>query len=70
MDEEFGGSRCKPVPLEWISNEVLLYSRGNYIQSLGVMMEDNMIKGKGGSVYVYGPCIYIRGHFAAQQKLA
>ena len=26
---------CKPLRLEWISNEVLLYSKGNYIQSLG-----------------------------------
>ena len=26
-------SRCKPLHLEWMSNEVLLYSTGNYIQS-------------------------------------
>ena len=25
---------CKLLHLEWISNEVLLYSTGNYIQSL------------------------------------
>ena len=24
------------VPLEWVSNEVLLFSTGNYIQSLGI----------------------------------
>ena len=24
------------INLEWISNEVLLYSTGNYIQSLGI----------------------------------
>ena len=35
MDGEFGGGRCKLLHLEWISNEVLLYSTGNYIQSLG-----------------------------------
>ena len=35
MDWEFGVSRCKLQQLEWRSNEVLLYSTGNYIQSLG-----------------------------------
>ena len=29
MDWEFGLSRCKPVHLEWIGNEILLYSTGN-----------------------------------------
>ena len=28
--------RCKPLHLEWISNRVLLYSTGDYVQSLGV----------------------------------
>ena len=37
MDGEFGVNRCKLLPLEWTSNEILLYSPGNYIQSL--MME-------------------------------
>ena len=31
MDEEFVVNRCKLLPLEWISNENLLYSTGNYI---------------------------------------
>jgi len=31
MDWEFGVSRFKLLHLEWISNEVLLYSTGNYI---------------------------------------
>ena len=31
MDGEFGVSRCKLLPLEWISNEILLYSTGKYI---------------------------------------
>ena len=35
MDWEFGVSKCKLFHLEWIDNEVLLYSIGNYIQSLG-----------------------------------
>ena len=34
MDWEVGVSRCKLLYLEWISNKVLLYSTGNYIQSL------------------------------------
>ena len=36
MDWEFGVSRCKLLHLEWISNEVLLYSKGKYIHSLGI----------------------------------
>ena len=36
MDGEFGISRCNLLHLEWISNEVLLYSTENYIQSLGI----------------------------------
>ena len=36
VDWEFGVSRCKLRHLEWISKEVLLYSTGNYIQSLGM----------------------------------
>ena len=34
MGGEFGVSKCKLLHLEWISNEVLLYSTENYIQSL------------------------------------
>ena len=30
MDWEFEVSRCKLLHLEWISNEVLLFSVGNY----------------------------------------
>ena len=36
IDREFGVGKCKLLCLEWISNEVLMYSTGNYIQSLGV----------------------------------
>ena len=39
MDWEFGVSRCKLLHLEWMSKESLLYSTGNYIQSL-VMEHD------------------------------
>ena len=34
MDWDFGVSRCKLLHVGWISNEVLLYSTGNYIQPL------------------------------------
>ena len=36
MGWEFGVSRCKLLHLEWISNGFLLYSTGNYIQSLEI----------------------------------
>ena len=36
IDWEFRISTCKLLHLELISNEVLLYSTGNSIQSLGV----------------------------------
>ena len=36
MDGEFGVRRCRVLHLEWISDEVLLHSIGNYIQSLGI----------------------------------
>ena len=36
MDKEFGVGRCKLLHLEWINNEVLLHSTGNYVQSLGI----------------------------------
>ena len=36
MVGEFGVGNCKLLPLEWMSNGVLLYSTGNYVQSLGV----------------------------------
>ena len=36
IDGEFGVGRSKLLYLEWISNEVLLYGTGNYIQSLGI----------------------------------
>ena len=36
MDEEFGVGRCQLLHLDWISNEVLLCSTGNSVQSLGI----------------------------------
>ena len=34
MDGKSGVSRCKLLHLEWVSNGVLLYSTGNYVQPL------------------------------------
>ena len=34
VDWELGVNRYKLLPLEWISNEILLCSTGNYVQSL------------------------------------
>ena len=36
IDGEFGVARDKLLHLEWISNGVLLYSPGNYVQSFGL----------------------------------
>ena len=36
MTGEFGVGRCKLLHSEWINDEVLLYSTGNYIESLGI----------------------------------
>ena len=36
MDWKFAVSRYKLLHLKWIGNEVLLYSKGSYIQSLGI----------------------------------
>jgi len=33
-DGAFGVGRCKLLHLEWMDNEVLPYSIGNYVQSL------------------------------------
>ena len=33
MDWEVGVNRCRLLPLKWISNEILLYSTGNYVES-------------------------------------
>ena len=40
MDWVLEVSRCKLLHLEWISNEILLYSTGNYIQSLVIESDE------------------------------
>ena len=46
----FAVNRYKLLHIEWISNKVLLYSSGNYIQSPGINHNENNIKN---NVYVY-----------------
>ena len=50
IDREFGVGRCKLLHLERISNEVLLSSTGNYIQSLGIEHDGRYIRKK--NVYI------------------
>ena len=49
VDLESAVNRCKLLPLEWISNEILLCSTGNYTYSL--MMEHDNVRKK--NVYMY-----------------
>ena len=51
MDWESGVNGCKLLPLEWISNEILLCSTGNYIYSL--MMEHDGGQCEKNNVYMY-----------------
>ena len=53
MDLEFGVSRYKLLHLEWISNEVLLYSTGNYIQSLWTDHDGKEYKKRNVYIYMY-----------------
>ena len=56
MDWESGDNRCKLLPLGQISNEVLLYSTGNYVQSL--MMEHDGKLWEKNNVYM---CVCMTG---------
>ena len=51
MNWESGVNRCKLLHLEWISNEILLYSTGNYIQSLVMEHDGGLCEKK--NMYVY-----------------
>ena len=54
MDWELGVNRCKLLLWEWISNEILLCSTENYVQSL-MMEHDNVRKKECIHVCVTGP---------------
>ena len=63
MDWVFGVSRYKLFHSEWISNEVLLYSTGNYIQSLGIEHDGRKYEKKNVYIHVW------QDYYAIQQKL-
>ena len=46
IEREIGVGRYKLLHLEWISSEVLLYSTGNSIQSLGIDHEEDKYEKK------------------------
>ena len=61
MDSESGVNRCRLLHSQGISNETLLYSTRNYIQSL--LMEHD-----GGRCEIKNVCIHVRlGHVAEQE---
>ena len=51
MDWEFGISRCKLLHIEWMTNKVLLYSTGDYIQYL--VINYNGKEYKKNIIYIY-----------------
>ena len=53
MDWEFGVSWCKLLHLGWMGNEVLLYSAGNYIQSIGREYNGGWHKKKNVYIFIY-----------------
>ena len=53
MDWIFGVSRCKLLHIEWISNKVLLYSIGNYIQYPMINNNGKEYNKKNVCVYIY-----------------
>ena len=52
MDWELGVNRFRLSPLEWITNESLLYSPGNTIQALVTEQDGGKCKQKNAYVYV------------------
>ena len=67
MDWEFGAGRCKLLHLGWINNKVLLYSTGNYIQSLGINHNNKEYQKK--SVYIY-VCVCITESLCCTAEIA
>ena len=71
-DWQFGVSRYKLLHLEWINNEVLLYSTGNYIQLLVTEHDRRQYEKKNVCTYIYihTHIMYVYlDHLAVQQKL-
>ena len=57
ISEDFGVSRCKLLHFEWMGNEVLLYSTGNWVQSLGIEHDEKK-----------NACIYTHTHTHAHTE--
>ena len=58
MVGKFGVGICKLLYFGWVNNEVLLYSIGNYIQSLGMEHDGRRAyEKKNVCVYIY-ICMY------------
>ena len=69
MDWEFGVGKCKLLHLEWISNEVLLYSTGNYIQSLGIEYDGRQYENMYIYIYDWVTMLYSRNRHNAVNQL-
>ena len=54
VDKEFGVGRCKPLHFEYMSNGVLLYSPGNYVESLGSEHDQDSMNKKNAYLYMTG----------------
>ena len=67
MDGEFGVGRCKLWHWEWISNEVLLYSTGNSIQSLGIDHDRRQYE-KRMYMCIYEEYIYIKSVYSLENR--
>ena len=70
MDGEFGVSRCKLLlHLELIHSEVLLCSKGNYIQSLGIEYDGRYYEKKNIYIYAWVTWLYSRNwHNTVNQR--
>ena len=58
INGEFGVGRCKLLHLEWINNEVLLYSTENYIQSLEIAHDGRQYEKKTEYICMTGSPFY------------
>ena len=53
MSGEFRVNRRKLLCIEWMGNEVPLYSTGNCVQSLGIEHEGGWYEKKNKYIYIY-----------------
>ena len=60
IDGKLAVGRCKVLHLEWINNGILLYSTGNYIQSLGLEHDGREYEKKNIYMYNWATLMYSR----------